>query len=77
VEFRRRLSLAQLERSGDYVMLPDMGVVMICPGCGNWIEVGGRNCYPHAIVMAEPLTISPSVVCPWRRCHYIVAAGRC
>lgn len=74
---RRCNSFAEMQSAGDYVTLPDKGVVMICPGCGNWIEVGGPNCYPHQVISKEPLTLSPSVVCPWKLCHYVVSAGRC
>lgn len=74
---RRRIAFGELEQPGDYVALPDKGIVLICPRCGNWIEVGGPNCYPHVIVAIEPLSIVPSVVCPWQQCHYVVAQGRC
>jgi hypothetical protein len=77
MQLQRKASLGELTDRGDYVSLPDCGIVMICPHCGNWFELGGPRCYPHQIPAMEPLSISPSVVCPWRHCHYIVAGGRC
>jgi hypothetical protein len=73
----RVLRLADLAQPGDYVTLPDKGIVMICVHCGKWFELGGPNCYPHIIVSPDPLTITPSVVCPWKSCHYVVRGGRC
>jgi hypothetical protein len=74
---RRRASFDDLALRGDYVALPDQGIVMICPLCGNWIEIGGPHCYPHRITSLDSLTIVPSVVCPWLQCHYVVSGGRC
>jgi hypothetical protein len=74
---RRVGNLAELKFPGDYVTLPDQGIVMICVLCGNWFELGGPRCYPHSIVSTDPLTIAPSVVCPWQSCHYVVSGGRC
>ena len=70
-------TLGDLHNRGDYVALPDRGIVMICPVCNNWFECGGPRCYPHQIIQIEPLSIVPSVVCPWRGCHYIVSGGSC
>lgn len=77
METHRQPSLSDLQVRGDYVALPDRGIVMICPSCGNWFELGGPHCYPHQIVQIEPLSVTPSVICPWKGCHFVVSRGTC
>lgn len=49
------------------------GAVIRCPKCGRQASFGSV----HTIEQREPLTLSPSLICPFDDCknHYFIKAG--
>lgn len=89
MKLRRVHHLSDAMEPGDYFVVSDGHIVLCCPKCGLHrhvladtppepatypIELSPMYS-PHKVVSVEPLTLTPSVVCPWNKCHYMVTNG--
>ena len=81
---RQRQHWSEIEQRGDYIFARRLNgspvVIMHCPFCDGrpigaiWPEHEFTT-VNHVVVSESPLTILPSVVCPFSGCHFYITNG--
>jgi len=84
MKLRRVHNMGDASEPGDYFIISDGHIILCCPMCGKHRQILCKQVFPielhpmaspHTVVCVEPLTLTPSVVCPWNKCHYMVTNG--